>query len=205
MSYSEKENMWGWYALVAAAALAALFANTIVTDNNGLSSNHHVEALPAQVIQLNESTYLVESGADAPQANEICRGDSGDADDSPLATAVSIPKLDDMTFIQCDQDQVWNAQNQVSPNFGDAMISTLRNPWWIYPTIGAFLLASIWPLSIAIPARRRRRFERQRAKMDLEQARKELVKGWAEDTIDDLAFNKKMDALYAKGLPAATD
>jgi hypothetical protein len=190
--------MTGWYVAILCVAAIALGVNAVETDSNGLQSEDHREALPAQVVKLSPQSYIIERGA-IVTTEQICKGDNSDTDDEPYEVDHPVPQLDNATFAQCDLPQRWDARGASSPNFGESILLTLTTPGWFIPTGIALLLNSVWPLFLVGTERRRKKVA---AKLAKEREYNKLLEryrayqgAYARDEINDLEFDARIKKL----------
>jgi hypothetical protein len=206
---SQRETINVWYALLVVGVIIALFVNTIATDEAGLNDNDHREAMPTGVVELTGNSYLI-TNSDIDH-NDICKGDSADTDDGQTIEATArIEQLQDTTYLQCDKEQIWSVNKKESPNFGEAMLSTLGNAWFIGSSALGFLIMSIYPVALLLSnGRHNRRVDKaekaaaekeERDKYDALEARYRAIQSaYARDEIDDLQFDNKVKALVDDG------
>jgi hypothetical protein len=208
----ETRKNWMWWppTIVIVLALAVLLINSVSTsssDNYG--GEKHADPVPAQVVQYTDDSYLIaESAKTSP--TDICKGGNSNGD----AIEESKTMLNGDIYVECGADQKWSQKPTDDTNFGEAIMTTIDEPGWFMPLLGALLLSLMYPFVVScnelLGLRRRRkaaRTEQDRKKIDLEQARLELAHAFAKEESDGglshLDYLNAMDKLYTQGLEPA--
>jgi hypothetical protein len=202
MTYSE-QTAWLWcFWLAVLATCAALTINTIATDNGGSDPEDHQGPVPAGVAQLSPQAYLIEPDSNVVPG-QICKGTGGSSNASPIESVADVKSLHHATYAHCYADQHWNRPYKKSPNFGDAMISTGTNKWFFGPVLIVALALALWAAALILPRNyHAKKQAKENAKMlyDKQLAQyRALQSSWSKDEIDDLQFDKKIQALVAQG------
>lgn len=192
MSQSTTDKFWGWYAALAVIVIVSLGICSIIVDNGGRKDWNHPQAMPSGMTRLTKSAYLVDSRVGI-EAGDICKGGDGDTA-TPDYQSVNVPRLH-AVFVQCARSQTWNDHRELSPNFGNGIMQTLRNPAWLIPMGGLLLIFSIPPwVAYGRETRYDRRLRKQR-RLDANRKRELLTNQWAKDEITDLEFENKLSQI----------
>lgn len=204
----DEDKLWGWIAAFVVPFLVVLLACTIIKDDAGTKEWNHRESLPAGVVQVNPWTYLIEPSAKiAPGA--ICRGSTSQG--PPVTQATDVAQLHHATFVQCQRSQTWNDNRRGSPNFGNAMMTTLTEDRGFQIPFAAWLLVCLTAVASLLVSGASRQKRRRRAQEESERIAKSqqydrhlaeyraVQAAYARDEIDDLQLDKKIKNLVANG------
>lgn len=208
MSYYNKPyyNRWehtergGFFGGIALAILVIILLLLSIDPSKpeGGGSSDHAGPVPAMVTKISSDQYFVQDGAKiGPQ--ELCLGSyQGQYTDQ-------VAKIPGGTFVNCYYDQHWSQRNadDVDITYWQAMKNVATTPYYMIG-VGAGLLIFLGAFFSGFPEASRGKAERNRVRMDLEQAARELTARWARGEVDDVDYMGKMDGFYGKGLKPAT-
>jgi hypothetical protein len=206
----QQNTIAGWFAAIFVCALLALAINAWTTSSGGYDDQEHRGPVPAGVQQINAKIYIANKGNQI-LLSQICWGDH-DIDGNTV-TSESYPRsLGGRRYIECERSQKWNVHRKPKPSFWKAAFNTLTTPGWAAPTIIALVVWLLFPLSLTIGSwhagsadRKAKRRAKKQKPADLEQKRRELVRAYTKDEINDLEFQTALDKLYSQGLPRAEE
>jgi hypothetical protein len=204
----QQNTIAGWFAAIFICALLALAINAWATSSGGYDDQEHRGPVPVGVQQINPNVYIATRG-NPVLLSQICWG--GKDPNSSGVTRESYPtSLGGRRYIECERGQKWNVHRKPKPSFWHAAFGTLTTPGWLAPVIIAVSLLLLYPLALTVGSwhagtagRKAKRRAKKQKPADLEQKRRELVRAYTKDEINDLEFQMGLDKLYAQGLPRA--
>jgi hypothetical protein len=206
----DQEQRFNWmigpFLAVLAIGLIVLTIDAICIDDvNSADENTHKGPVPVGVIELSRDSYLLSRKTDATPLG-ICKGTGDSSSEVGAHETRRIPSLDS-TFVKCWGEQNWNFKPAVdNPGFLDGLVTSAQKQV-MQIVFGVSLgLSLIYPLLVifvnSYGATKDRIQERRhrRIKYDAQLARYRAIQAsYSKDEIDDLQFDKKLQALVQEG------